>query len=248
MPRLYCPIPLKELQDIELPPQAAKHVQVLRLQPKDALTLFNGHGGEYQAEILKMGKHTVEVRILNHTHTERECVRQVQLLVGMPANERMDWLVEKATELGVARITPIMTQHSVLRLTGERADKKTAHWLSIAQAACEQCGRNTVPQIDVPQPLLASLKTLVEPALGQRWVLSTVPPERAKPAPSESQASQGPWVQILSGPEGGLHSEEVSLALDAGFQALSLGPRILRAETAALMGLVLATQEGATPL
>jgi 16S rRNA (uracil1498-N3)-methyltransferase len=248
MPRLYCPVELHALQEMELPAQAAKHVQVLRLQPTQKLTLFNGKGGEYEAEILKMGKHSVSVLIQTHQNIEREAPHKVQLLVGMPANERMDWLVEKATELGVARITPIMTQHTVLRLNGERAEKKTAHWISTAQAACEQCGRNTVPHIDLPQSLPSALQTLVSPSEGERWVLSTQPTHRPSLDQAQVSEDQKTWVQILTGPEGGLHSDEVELALDAGFHAFSLGPRILRAETAALMGLMLATKEKVTPL
>ena len=248
MPRLYCPVPLQVLEELDLPAHAAKHVQVLRLQPSQVLTLFNGEGGEYEAEILKMGKHSVSVRILTHLNIEREAPRKVQLLVGMPANERMDWLVEKATELGVARITPIMTQHAVLRLSGERAEKKTAHWISVAQAACEQCGRNTVPLIDVPQSLQSAFQSLLPYTQAERWVFSTQPLGRKSQPPSDENESEKAWVQILTGPEGGLHSDEVSFALDAGFQALTLGPRILRAETAALMGLMLATQEKTTPL
>jgi 16S rRNA (uracil1498-N3)-methyltransferase len=249
MPRLFCPMPLQIHEELELTAQAAKHVQVLRLQPTQSLTLFNGEGGQYEAEILKMGKQAVSVRILKHVSIERETPRRVQLLVGMPANERMDWLVEKATELGVARLTPIMTQHSVLRLSGERAQKKTAHWNSIAQAACEQCGRNTLPQIDVPQSLQSAVASLSDITQAERWVLSTRPEHQSQRVQSEKSKEQcKPWVQILSGPEGGLHSEEIDLALQAGFQALSLGPRILRAETAALTGLMLATlQEASMP-
>ena len=122
-------------------------MQVLRLQPGGVITLFNGEGGEHSATILRMGRSDVAVRIDTHHAIEREPQRQVHLAVGMPANDRMDWLVEKATELGVASIQPLHTAHSVLRLSGERATKKQAHWQQVAVAACEQCGGNRVPVI-----------------------------------------------------------------------------------------------------
>jgi 16S rRNA (uracil1498-N3)-methyltransferase len=122
MARFYCPTPLATGQTLALPATAARHVQVLRMQPGHTLTLFNGEGGEYTAEVTKMGRSDVQVQVGTHAALEREAVRHVQLVVGMPANERMDWLVEKATELGVQRITPVMTERSVVRLSGERAE------------------------------------------------------------------------------------------------------------------------------
>ena len=147
MPRFHCPAPLATGAEIALPPGAARHVQVLRLQPGDALTLFNGEGGEFEATVLKMGRSDVLVQVGAHHATEREAPRAVHLLAGITANERMDWLVEKATELGVTSITPLVAERSVLKLKGERADKKIAHWQAVAVAACEQCGRNRVPVV-----------------------------------------------------------------------------------------------------
>ena len=147
MPRFFCPAPLLDGQSLALPASAARHVQVLRLQPGDALTLFNGEGGEFEATVLKMGRSDVLVQVGAHHATEREAPRAVHLLAGITANERMDWLVEKATELGVASITPLVAERSVLKLKGERADKKIAHWQAVAVAACEQCGRNRVPVV-----------------------------------------------------------------------------------------------------
>ncbi|MFZ9510368.1 MAG: 16S rRNA (uracil(1498)-N(3))-methyltransferase, partial [Burkholderiaceae bacterium] len=150
MPRLFCPEPLHSGLSLGLPPGAARHVQVLRLQPGDAITLFDGRGGEHEATITRMGRSTVDVQVGTHHAVEREAPIHVHLALGIPANERMDWLVEKATELGVAGITPLMSARSVLRLSGERAEKKQAHWQSIAVAACEQCGRNRVPPVATP--------------------------------------------------------------------------------------------------
>jgi 16S rRNA (uracil1498-N3)-methyltransferase len=146
MPRFYCPTPLSTGQPLSLPAGAARHVQVLRLQPGDVITLFNGDGGEFEATVTRMGRSDVDVDIGVHHAVEREAVRAVHLLAGITANERMDWLVEKATELGVASITPLVAERSVLKLKGERAEKKLAHWQGIAVASAEQCGRNRVPK------------------------------------------------------------------------------------------------------
>ena len=147
MPRFYCPAPLATGQSLDLPAGAARHVQVLRLQPGAPITLFNGQGGEFEAVVEHMGRSDVRVQVSAHLPLERETPRQVLLAVGMPANERMDWLVEKATELGVVGIQPLVAERSVLKLNSERAQKKRAHWQGIAIAACEQCGRNRVPEI-----------------------------------------------------------------------------------------------------
>ena len=143
--RFYADLPLHVGESVQLPAHAARHVQVLRLQPGDVITLFNNQGGEFEATVERMGRSEVAVRIGAHSALEREAARPVHLVLGMPANERMDWLVEKASELGVASITPLMTERAVLRLKGERAEKKVAHWQGIATAACEQCGRNRLP-------------------------------------------------------------------------------------------------------
>ena len=214
---------------MELPADTSRHIQVLRLQPGAAITLFDGRGGEYEACILQMGRHTVAARIDSHQTVERESAVYSHIVIGMPANERMDWLVEKATELGVARITPLMTAHGVLRLNAERAHKRQLHWLGIAQAACAQSGRNTLPQIDVPQSWSAWLSALPEDDSGSRWMLSL----SAATTPLNALA-QTQRVVLLSGPEGGLSREEETQALERGFLPVRLGARVLRAETAPL--------------
>ncbi|MFC7435305.1 16S rRNA (uracil(1498)-N(3))-methyltransferase [Hydrogenophaga bisanensis] len=235
MPRFHCPVPLSPGAQLTLPAGAARHVQVLRLQPGAVITLFNGEGGEWAASILRMGRSDVEVQVQSHDPIEREPVRPVHLAMGMPANERMDWLVEKAAELGVASITPLQTAHSVLRLSGERAQKKSAHWQSVAAAACEQCGGNRVPAVQPVQDLSAWLRTPAQPP-ALRCVLSLA--EGTQPL---REALQGvpddEPVTFLSGPEGGLSAQEDALARAAGFVPVSLGPRTLRAETAALVAL-----------
>ena len=225
MPRIHCPAPLAAGQPLDLPPGAARHVQVLRLQPGMEVTLFDGRGGEWQAVIERMGRSDVQVRLGEHQAIEREAAVAVHLAVGLPANERMDWLVEKATELGVASIQPLAAERSVLKLSGERAQKKRAHWQGIAVAACEQCGRNRVPEIHEVAPLGDWLRKL--DWQGARLMLSLAP--GTKPP----QAGQGA-VLVLSGPEGGLAPHEETAALAQRFEPVTLGPRVLRAETAPL--------------
>ena len=168
----------------------------------------------------------MDVEIGLHRAVEREASRVVHLLAGITANERMDWLVEKATELGVASITPLVAERSVLKLKGERADKKLAHWQGVAVAAAEQCGRNRVPTVHAAVTLKAWLAG-AEP--GQRWVLSLSEGTQAL----STMTGSAP-VTVLSGPEGGLSASEEASALAAGFTPITLGPRVLRAETARL--------------
>ena len=228
MPRFHCPVPLHTGLALSLPAGAARHVQVLRLQPGEPITLFNGEGGEFDATVTRMGRSDVEVQVGAHHALEREAGRAVHLLAGITANERMDWLVEKATELGVASITPLLAERSVLKLKGERADKKRAHWQGVAVAAAEQCGRNRVPAI---HSALSLKEWLVQPlADADRWMLSLAPGTQPLNAVNTGDRP----VLVLSGPEGGLSAAEEALALAAGFQPLTLGPRVLRAETAPL--------------
>lgn len=235
MPRIYCPPPLASGQVIELPAGAARHVQVLRLQPGNRVTLFDGTGGEFEAAVTHMGRSSVSVQVGAHTAIEREAARAVHLALGMPANERMDWLVEKATELGVTSIQPLLTERSVLRVSGERAEKKRAHWHAIAIAASEQCGRNRVPMVHDIQPLHDWLRA---PAAGARLLLSLRPD--TQPLQQIAGSAPGPFI-FLSGPEGGLSPAEEDAALAAGFIPVTLGPRTLRAETAPLATLAALT-------
>ena len=235
-------------QTITLPAGAARHVQVLRLQPGSGITLFNGlqpSFGEFDATVTRMGRSDVDVEIGAHHRGDREADRAVHLALGMPANDRMDWLIEKATELGVASVQPLMSERSVLRLAGERADKKQAHWQSIAIAACEQCGRNRVPTVHPVLTLALWLKQNVDTtdkgSTDLRCLLSLrdggLPLRSLFAASTATQPTQA--VTFLSGPEGGLSDAEESAALASGFRAVTLGPRVLRAETAALAALTL---------
>ena len=235
MPRFHCPVPLAAGQSLALPGGAARHAQVLRLQPGHAVVLFNGEGGEWEAVIGRMGRSEVMVQVGMHRAVEREAARAVHLAVGMPANERMDWLVEKAAELGAASIQPLLAERSVLRLAGERAAKKQAHWQGIAVAACEQCGRNRVPVVHPPQDFSAWCEAM--PARGLQLMLSLQ--VQARPL-AQAAAPAGP-VTVLSGPEGGLAPQEEQAALARGFAAVTLGERVLRAETAPLAALAALT-------
>jgi len=236
MPRFHCPVPLSTGAELELPAAAARHVQVLRHQPGDAITLFNGEGGQWQATVLRMGRSDVAVRVDTFEAVEREPQRRVHLALGMPANERMDWLVEKAAELGVAGVQPLHTAHSVLRLNGDRATKKQAHWQQVAVAACEQCGGNRVPLVQPVADFPAWLRGSGDTA-PLRCVLSLADGARPLADVLRDQPADAP-VLFLSGPEGGLSPQEDAAARAAGFLPVTLGPRVLRAETAALAALV----------
>ncbi len=236
-PRLHVPGLLLSAQAIlDLPPGPARHAQVLRLQPGDALTLFDGTGGQWQAQVAAMGRKDVSVQVLAHQPGDPlELPHTVTLAVGMPANDRMDSLVEKATELGVFAIQPLMSARSVLRLDGERAAKKVAHWQSVAEAASEQSGRTRVPLIHPVMTLKAWLPTA--DATWRRGMLDFAPQLQVGEWLS-NPASPAPLL-FLSGPEGGLNPEEVQQCVQAGWTPVGLGPRILRADTAPLMALSL---------
>lgn len=270
-----------------LPEGAARHVQVLRLQPGAPLVVFDGHGGQWAAEVVEMQRKAVTVRLVATAPGGCELPVGVTLAVGMPANERMDFLVEKAAELGVRRIQPLMCARSVLRLDGERAQRKVAHWQAVAVAACEQSGRTWVPEVSAVRTLSAYLKAGVAPGarlgmLSPRAVRSLVDWSDDAPAVSTASAagsagevraagaartgeddvtgapgelgdtdagwrgaasglaegSGGSWC-LLSGPEGGLTEEEEALARAMGWEPLSLGSRVLRADTAPLAALAI---------
>jgi 16S rRNA (uracil1498-N3)-methyltransferase len=227
-PRLYLPEPLQAGADVVLPPGPSRHAQVLRLQPGDAVTLFNGTGGEWSAEVASIGRSAVAVRIGSHAAVDRELAVRVTLALGMPANERMDTLVEKATELGVAAIQPLVCERSVLRIAAERARKKVDHWRAVAVAAAEQSGRTRVPAVAEVFSLRDWLAGPGRAEAGPRYLLSL------RGAPPFDAACSGAAPVFLSGPEGGLTGTEEALAEQAGFAPRSLGLRTLRADTAPL--------------
>lgn len=222
---------------VALPEATVRHMQVLRLQPGDEVDLFNGRGGVHQVRIEHMARQGIEVQVLAHRHEEREAALRVHLVVGMPANERMDWLVEKATELGIDRLTPLMTTRSVLRLEGERAQRRMAHWQGIAAHACAQCGRNRLPTIDAPMTLNDWLQNGRANAPEQPW-LGLLSLSSAARAIDQKPWGAAPSLCWVMGPEGGLTVDEESLILAQGATPVGLGTRVLRVETAALAALV----------
>ena len=245
-PRFFCPAPLATGLHLALSPAAARHAQVLRLQPGAAITLF-GHrdtttpGGEFAATVTAMGRNNVQVLVGPHDPVERETARRLHLAIGIPANERMDWLVEKATELGVASIQPLMTERSVVRLDEQRSVKKQAHWHSIVVAACEQSGRNQVASVHMPMALTQWLRKAPTPSTTTEATLVLSLQPGTSPL---SQWHNGPGtaarcIAFLCGPEGGLSATEEAQAAAAGFTPVSLGERTLRSETAALAALTL---------
>lgn len=228
----------------------SRHVQVLRMQPGDGLRLFDGQGQEWRAEVTEMGRKVVQVRVLSALDNDRELPVRVTLAVGMTANDRMDTLVEKATELGAHAIQPLLCARSVLRLEGERAAKKVAHWQAVAVSASEQCGRAVVPRVLPVMGSMAWLQNGGAPLWQARGVLSLreALPVRRWLAGAQQDAAQGagrPDWCFFSGPEGGLTPEEEDAALGAGWQAVSLGRRVLRADTAplAMLSVIAATME-----
>jgi 16S rRNA (uracil1498-N3)-methyltransferase len=227
-----------------LPAAAARHVQV-RLQPGDALVVFNGSdGADWPGEIVRMGRRDVDIRVGAPLPVDRELACEVTIALAVPANDRMDALVEKAGELGAAAIQPLVCERSVVRLAGERAEAKRAHWQAVATAASEQCGRARVAVVRPVASLPGWLESLAAAPTERRIVLSLAPsaldPERAfaaDPTRSSGGDRQGAGratVVVLSGPEGGLAPAEESAARSRGFVAVSLGPRVLRADTAPL--------------
>lgn len=228
--RLFVGAALAEGAELALPEAAARHAQVRRVQPGDPLVLFDGLGHEAPATVTTMGRSEVRVRVGAPAAVDRELPVAVTIALVMPANERMDWLVEKAGELGAAVLQPLLGERSVLRPSGERAERRRAHWQGVAVAASEQCGRTRVMQV---APVLALADWLAHsPAArsGERWLLAP----GAEATVVSAAPAQLPALCTLSGPEGGLSDSELAAARAAGFRPLSLGPRVLRAETAPL--------------
>jgi 16S rRNA (uracil1498-N3)-methyltransferase len=214
-----------------LPEDAAHHaVHVLRLREGAEVTLFNGRGGEYTGRIAAIKRLRVSVEVLAHRALERESPLAVTLVQGVSSSEKMDFTVQKATELGVAALQPVIASRSTGRIAGERAAQKRAHWQRVAIAACEQCGRNRVPQVLPPVPLAEYCRT-AGPAGG--LLLS---PE-AQLGLREAAARLKGTVALAAGPEAGFSAAEEALLQEAGFVPVRLGPRVLRTETAALAAL-----------
>jgi 16S rRNA (uracil1498-N3)-methyltransferase len=237
--RVHVAAPLAEGARVTLEGAAASHVRrVLRLEAGDALVLFNGDGSDYAATVAGFGRGTVEAEVGARAPARAESPLAVTLVQGIARAERMDLVVQKATELGVAAIVPVATARSVVRLDGEHRARRLAHWQGIAIAACEQCGRARVPAIATPQPLAGHLGSPA--AAAARFLLA---PDATVPLAAAARGASA--VEILVGPEGGLEDAESRAALAAGYRACGLGPRVLRSETAAIAALaVLQTVAG----
>ena len=234
--RVHVDADLHTGQQLTVEGSAASHIaRVLRLRARDALTLFNGPGGEYGGSIEEIRRDTVLVNVLEHRVAERESPFELVLAQGISRGERMDWVVQKATELGASAIVPIFTERSVVQLDEKQATRKLQHWRSIAIAACEQSGRNRIPQIHAPVKFHDLLQQRSPGSTG--FLLSPVGSTRL----SDISAA-GPGATVLIGPEGGLTHLEQDAAITAGYIPVRLGPRVLRTETAAVCALALLQQ------
>ena len=210
---------------------AANHImRVLRLRDGDALTLFDGRGGEYGGRINGFRKDSVQVDVQEHRPLERESSLELSLIQGISRGERMDWVMQKATELGVQRILPVFTERSMVKLDERQSERKVGHWRSIVVAACEQCGRNRVPDIAAPGSVFDALRA-AGATEATRILLSPTASLRVHELPNPSK------VTLLIGPEGGLAENESEAAIRFGFTPMQLGPRILRTESAAIAAL-----------
>lgn len=229
-PRIYCDVRLGPGAQFPLPEDAANHIgRALRLRAGDALVVFDGRGGEYDAVIQRIDRGRVEVKTGAFRDAEREAAVEVGLVQGLPEADKMDWILQKSVELGVAWIQPVVCERSVVRLSGDRAARRESHWQRVAIAACEQCGRNRVPPV---APSLAFGEYFAAlPAAGTRILLA---PDGE--ATLRSLAVEAP-VAVLIGPEGGLAPEERRIAAAAGYVTVRFGPRVLRTETAPLAAL-----------
>ncbi len=229
-PRIFCDVRLGPGAQFALSDDAANHIaKALRLSAGDALVVFDGRGGEYDAVILRVDRGRVEVKTGAFRGVERESPVEVGLVQGLPEADKMDWILQKAVELGAAWVQPVVCDRSVVRLSGDRAARRESHWQRVIVAAWEQCGRNRVTALHAT---LAFRDWAAQASDARRWMLM--------PGAAESLVAQprpdGP-VQLLVGPEGGLSERELDIALTVGFKPLSLGPRVLRAETAPLAAL-----------
>jgi 16S rRNA (uracil1498-N3)-methyltransferase len=231
--RVYVETRLGTQQELVLVGSAANHImRVLRLRRGDALTVFDGSGGEFGARVIDFRKDAVVVAIDAHRDIDRESPLSLTLAQGVSRGERMDWIIQKATELGATRIAPVLTVRSVVRLDDKQAQRKTQHWRAIAVAACEQCGRNRLPEITTPCAFPDWLTTTASNTT--RLLLSPNGESRL-----DDLKDVGKAITLLIGPEGGLDENEQAAALAAGFTAVRLGPRVLRTETAAIVALTL---------
>jgi 16S rRNA (uracil1498-N3)-methyltransferase len=231
--RVYVDAPVVAGKRLVVEGSAANHIaRVLRLRSGDALTVFDGSGGEFGARIEELRKDGVVVSVEEHRALDRESPLSLTLVQGISRGERMDWIIQKATELGASRIVPVFTKRSVVRLDQKQADRKLEHWRAITIAACEQCGRNRIPELAAPVDFFDVLPA--DSSGSTRLLLSPTGDLRI-----DDLDNVGAGITVLIGPEGGLEDAEHDAAVAAGFKAVRLGPRVLRTETAAIAALTI---------
>ena len=229
MPRIHCDLRLGPGAQFALDADAAQHVaKSLRLKAGDAIVVFDGRGGEYEATIQRIDRDRVDVKVGALRDAERESTLAIGLVQGLPEADKMDWIIQKAAELGAAWIQPVTCERSVVRLSGERAARREAHWRRVAVAATEQSGRTRVAEV---RPTLNFMSWIAMPSEVARWMLDP------KAAPLGARTSVPSPLELIVGPEGGFSERERSLLADRGAEPVSLGPRILRTETAPLAAL-----------
>jgi len=232
MPRFYCPPPLPLSGTFELPSDAAHHAsRVLRLREGASVQLFDGIGNERHGIVTELSGKRVVTGNITVADTNCESPLKVLLAQALSSSEKMDWVIQKATELGVAEIQPIDTERSVAKLSAERTIKRLEHWRQVTIAACEQCGRNTLPTIHAPVAIMQWLQQMKE-ATNSKFILL---PQGA--VSLQSQAKPKDSVTLLIGAEGGFTATESESALQCGFTSIRMGTRVLRTETAAVAGL-----------
>lgn len=233
MPRFYCSISLSNGARIALPERVAQHVQVLRLKEEDTITLFDGEGGEYTATLSSMEKKRMTALVVSHSLREAEAPYAVTLAQALPEGSKMDWIVEKATELGAAVLQPLSSQRAVVKLSGERMEKRLAHWQAVVASSSEQCGRNRLMEV---APVREFMHWVGTPSEQPRILFS---PRATQSFIDWARAQQPQAVTLIIGPEGGLSAEEESFAMAKGAVLLSLGERVLRTETAGMAALAM---------
>ena len=231
MTRIYQDAALAEGMIVKLDERASHHIaHVLRAQSGEHLIIFNGQGGEYQAKIGVISKKAVEVEILTFNPTERESHLNIYLAQGIAKGEKMDWIIQKAVELGVKKIIPVITERCNVRLTGDREEKRVQHWRAVSISACEQSGRNRLPEIYAPMTLAECLTNI---KADHSFVLT---PHATQKLPQQKLTHHASII-LLIGPEGGLSEQEITDAKSHHFLPLTLGPRVLRTETAGIAAL-----------
>jgi 16S rRNA (uracil1498-N3)-methyltransferase len=228
-PRIHCDLRLGPGAQFSLSAEAAQHVgKALRLKSGDSIVVFDGRGGEYDATLTRIDKDRVDVKVGAWRDVDIEPPIRLGLVQGLPEADKMDSIIQKSVELGAAWIQPIVCDRSVVRLSGERAARRESHWRRVAIAACEQSGRNRIPEV---RPTLGFQSWIAVPSSVPRWVFTPGgEPIASKPKP-------GAELELLIGPEGGLSEREQDLAVSQGAEAVALGPRVLRAETAPVAAL-----------